>query len=121
MPPSAPKPRGAQSEDLARAHLEKSGLTWITANYRARQGEIDLIMRDGATLVFVEVRARSARGLVGALDSLTAAKLARLRGTAESYLAAHPRLAGAPCRFDVVALSWPEQGRPHIEWLKDAF
>jgi putative endonuclease len=107
--------RGAQAEDRARAHLERAGLKLLTRNYRCPRGEIDLVMADGDTLVFVEVRFRASRAFGGAAASVDARKRARLVAAAQHYLLAHP--ADRPCRFDVVAAD----GEAAIEWLHDAF
>lgn len=107
--------RGAQAEDRARAHLERAGLRLLTRNYRCPRGEIDLVMADGDTLVFVEVRFRASRAFGGAAASVDARKRARLVAAAQHYLLAHP--ADRPCRFDVVAAD----GEAAIEWLRDAF
>jgi putative endonuclease len=79
-----------------------------------RGGEIDLIMRDGATLVFVEVRSRSGAAFGGAAGSVTSAKQARIIHATRLYLAGLARIPA--CRFDVVA---EEAGR--LVWLRDAF
>lgn len=108
--------RGRNAETLAARYLESRGLTIVERNYRCRYGEIDLIARDGLTLVFVEVRARRSRAFGGAAASITAAKRNKLRRTALHYLAA---LGRSPrCRFDAVLLS----GDAHaVEWIRDAF
>jgi putative endonuclease len=115
-PPADGTPtRGAQAEDLAAAHLERQGLRLVARNFRTRHGEIDLVMRDGATLVFVEVRLRTTSGYGGAAASITAAKRARLVAAAQGYLAQLGR--EPPCRFDAVLLDGLAATR--IEWLRD--
>lgn len=106
---------GQSAEDRANAHLQAQGLRLVARNYRVRGGEIDLIMRAAdATLVFVEVRARSDRSRGGAAASIDARKQARLVLAARHYLS---RLAVEPgCRFDVVAVDGGE-----LEWLQGAF
>ena len=107
---------GNRGEDLAAAFLARAGLRLITRNYRCRYGEIDLILQDGDTLVFVEVRSRAGNAFGGAASSITAAKRERLLRTARHYLSgAGPE---PPCRFDAVLLTGDP---PHIEWLRDAF
>ena len=108
--------RGVPAENLAAAFLESRGLKVVERNYRCRFGEIDLIAASGATLVFVEVRARRSTAFGGAAASITAAKRRRLVAAARHYLARR-RVAGA-CRFDVVLLQGDE---PRIEWVADAF
>jgi len=112
---STTQARGALAEDRALAHLQRQGLVPLARNYRCKGGEIDLVMRapDG-TVVFVEVRQRSASAFGGAAASVTPAKQRRVALAAAHYLAtlAHQ----PPCRFDVVAM---RPGR--LEWLQGAF
>ena len=77
---------GARAEALAAAFLVARGLVIVERNFRCRRGEIDLIARDGETLVFVEVRLRSRRDFGGAAASITAAKRARIAAAASFYL-----------------------------------
>ena len=93
---------GQHWERVARAWLERQGLVFVAANVRCRGGELDLIMRDGATIVFVEVRQRSGTSHGGALASIGPAKRRRLARAAQAWLARHP--AAPPCRVDVVAI-----------------
>lgn len=108
--------RGREAEALAAAYLEARGLRVVDRNFRIRGGEIDLICRDGRTLVFVEVRLRSRSDFGGAAASITATKRRRLVLAARVYLMRHP---DAACRFDCVLLSDLAEAR--IEWLRDAF
>lgn len=108
---------GHTAEDIARRHLESKGLTLVERNFRSRFGEIDLIMRDGDVLVFVEVRLRRHRDFGGAASSVTGHKQAKLIKTANLYLS---RLKSLPaCRFDVVALGSLEP--LNLEWIQHAF
>jgi putative endonuclease len=108
---------GFAAEDLALEYLVNSGLRLVSRNYRCRFGEIDLIMREADTLVFVEVRLRSRSSFGGAAESITAAKRGRLLAAARCYLSALSRQP--PCRFDVVTL---DKGHTNaVRWLKDAF
>ena len=113
--------RGRQAEALALAHLERAGLTGLEKNARAGHGEIDLILRDGDTLVFVEVRAREAGALVSAAESLSVRKCAKVRETAERLIARRPDWQALYCRFDVVAVTILADRPPEIQWLPDAF
>lgn len=111
------KREGDAAEAIAAAYLRAQGLTPVARNWRCRLGEIDLICRDGATLVFVEVRRRTRSDYGGARESITFAKRRRIVAAAQSYLA---HLSHAPaCRFDVILLG-PGQP-PKLEWLRDAF
>jgi len=106
---------GARAEGLAADHLARRGLVVVERNFHTRQGEIDLIARDGDTLVFVEVRMRSRADFGGAAGSVTAAKQARWIAAAQGYLAKIGR--EPPCRFDVVLLDALDPSR--VEWMRD--
>ncbi len=109
--------RGAAGEQLAADYLQRRGLKLIERNFRVRGGEIDLICRDGACTVFVEVRRRSRSDYGGAAASIGAAKQARLVLAARHWLLRHGE---RPCRFDCVLIEGAE-GAEKIEWLRDAF
>lgn len=112
--------RGEWAEDLACRHLQGEGCELIVRNYRCRAGEIDLVMRLGDTVLFVEVRYRGRADFGTGAESVNARKRGRLLAAAQHYL---QRVAGAeepPCRFDVVSISPAEHG-PRIEWIPDAF
>jgi len=106
---------GAQAEALAARFLEGHGLAIVARNVRSRLGEIDIVAREGGTLVFVEVRLRRRGDYGGAAGSITAAKLARVRAAAELYLARLPRVPA--CRIDALLLDALDPAR--IEWVKD--
>jgi putative endonuclease len=106
---------GKKAEDVACSFLQRNGLATIERNYNCRYGEIDLIMDDDGTLVFVEVRYRSSSKFGNAVDSVDQAKQQKLVFAANHYLQNRNKLN--PCRFDVVALS---PGSPP-EWIIDAF
>lgn len=108
---------GAQAEQWAAQYLQQHGLKPITQNFRSRFGEIDLIMQDGATLVFIEVRLRRNANFGGAAASIDARKQQRIIHTAQQYLASLARTP--PCRFDVVLMD-DAQGH-NVQWLKNAF
>jgi putative endonuclease len=115
----APEPsRGRQAEDRALDFLLKQGLCLIERNYRCRYGEIDLVMEDGRTLVFVEVRFRGNPRFGGALESVDRRKQAKLLATAAHFL--KERRLDRPARFDVAALS-PAAGGLAVEWVRNAF
>jgi putative endonuclease len=111
---------GARYEDIALAHLARAGLELIARNYRCRYGEIDLVMRERETLVFVEVRYRRSSLFGGGIDSVHAGKRAKLVRAAEVFLINHPRHAGAACRFDVVALTGDDAASAP-DWRRNAF
>lgn len=113
--PPARAAAGALAETMAAEFLVARGLAIVTRNFRTRRGEIDLIARDGAMLVFVEVRLRRSQAFGGAGASITSAKGARLTAAARVYLA---RLgAEPPCRFDAVLLDGLDPSR--IVWERD--
>jgi putative endonuclease len=114
----SPSGVGAAAERQAEHYLAARGLTIQARNYRCRLGEIDLIALDGAVLVFVEVRARRARGWGSGAASISAGKRQRLVRAAQSYLATHPESARRRCRFDVLSIDL--DGGP-IEWIRGAF
>ena len=106
---------GVAAEELAARYLANRGLFVIARNYRCRFGEIDLIARDGAVLVFIEVRLRRGSRFGGAAASITPAKQKKLVATARCYLAGLKELPG--CRFDAILLDSLDTRR--IEWLRD--
>ncbi|WP_233071988.1 YraN family protein [Motilimonas eburnea] len=113
--PNIKRQIGNQYEDQASQFLTAAGLKLITQNYQCRFGEIDLIMQDGDTLVFVEVRYRSNKDFGGPLASVTTSKQNRILKTAKHYLSQKP--FEVYCRFDIIAFE--SAGEPI--WLKNAF
>lgn len=105
---------GREAENLAATFLQGQGLRLVARNYRCRMGEIDLIMEQDGTLVFVEVRMRRSAGFGGAAASITAHKQRKLIHAAQHYLQQQTRQP--PCRFDALLLDGDT-----IEWIKDAF
>jgi len=105
---------GEAAEDRALNFLQRFGLRLVERNWRCRGGELDLVMREGATWVFVEVRQRRSMAYGGALASITPAKCRRLRLAAQLFLQ-QQGLAQVPCRFDAVVL----QGDSSPEWVKN--
>jgi putative endonuclease len=108
--------RGAQAEEAASDFLTHRGLKLLERNYRCRFGEIDLIMNDGHTIVFVEVRYRRNNTFGGSVESITAAKREKLLRAARHYMAGKNEFPD--CRFDAVLLT----GDSHeIQWIENAF
>ena len=101
---------GAAGEQLARRRLEEAGLQFITANWRCQAGELDLVMRDGDVLVFVEVKTRRGERLGTAEESVTATKARRLLRAAQEFLAQRPDLADLFWRVDLVAVTLAPSG-----------
>lgn len=112
--------RGAAVEAAARDHLQQSGLRPVAANANYRLGEIDLVMLDGDTLVFVEVRYRRDDRFGGGAASVDWRKQRKLVRAAQMFLLRHRRYADGPCRFDVVEADG-DPDAPRLNWLRDAF
>ncbi|NOT87138.1 MAG: YraN family protein [Lysobacter sp.] len=112
--------QGARVEALARDFLQQNGLEPVAANAHYRGGELDLVMRDGDALVFVEVRYRRGAGFGGGAASVDANKCRKLVRAAHQFLAAHREYARVPCRFDVIDASGDPE-TPTFDWLRDAF
>ena len=111
---------GILGEKLAAGHLKRHGYKILETNYRCRGGEIDIIARDGDTLVFVEVRAKSGRSFGSPEESINATKMSRLRTAAAHYGMEHTDLP-AGRRIDVVAIDLDKNGRAlRIEIIPDA-
>lgn len=108
---------GNDFEQRACLELERAGFKLLARNYTTRHGELDLVMRDGGTVVFVEVRYRKSASHGDAATSVTAGKQAKLILAAQHWLAAHPRHARGACRFDVVSYDGPA-GAVRGEWLR---
>lgn len=115
---SATQKIGTKAEDSALSYLSEQGLKLVKRNFRCRQGEIDLIMRDGNYYVFVEVRYRKSPSHGDSLESITSNKQAKVTKAATVYLLQQDLYAQVLCRFDVVSLTAPQN---NIIWIKDAF
>ena len=103
---------GRDAEARALAFLEQQGLTLVEKNFRCRAGELDLIMRDGQALVFIEVRSRKNQHFGGAAASVGPVKQQRLWRTASFYLLKFPK--PPVCRFDLVAIEGDD-----LRWIKN--
>ncbi len=110
---------GGAAEQAACRHLERAGLALLARNYRSPFGEIDLVMRQDDTLVFVEVRFRARSDYGTPAETVDRRKQARLRAAAEHFLQRR-RASNRPCRFDIVAIT-PTAAGARIEWLRNAF
>jgi putative endonuclease len=119
--------QGQLAESACCKYLQQQGMKLLTRNYRGKRGEIDIVMEDNATLVFVEVRYRKNNTFGGALESITAEKQSRVIATAEQYLQQETKVKN--CRIDVVAMSQKPQNKAltssndeyTFEWIKNAF
>jgi len=110
--------QGRAAEQAACDFLLNQGLTLHSRNYRCRGGELDLIMEEDSTLVFVEVRYRSSHRFGGAAASVDAYKQQKLLHAAQAFLGEY-RLNNRPCRFDVITVS-PQNGELELEWIQNA-
>lgn len=114
---SSQRAKGANYEAVARHYLEGAGLTFIAANVAVRGGELDLIMRDNKTWVFVEVRYRRSSAFGDAASSVTYHKQQKLLHAATVWLAGRgASFDTSPCRFDVLAITGNQ-----LEWIANAF
>jgi len=110
---------GKTGEDLACSELERRGYAIVARRYRRRGGELDIIARDGPTLVFIEVKARDGRDFGEAAEAVTRVKRRRIAHVAMDYMM-RQHLSDCPCRFDVVSIHF-DSGRPEIEVFQNAF
>jgi len=113
-----PKQRaGDGAEQAAADHLLAAGCRIVARNARYRDGEIDLVVRERATVVFVEVRMRRSARFGGAISSINAPKQVRIGRAAQRWLFANYGERWPACRFDVVTVD----GDGTIDWIRDAF
>jgi len=111
---------GQQAEDAACLYLNNQGLTTLYRNFRGPRGEIDAIMQDRDTIVFIEVRYRKQSRFGSGAESVNHTKQAKLLATALYFLQKHPTYNNYPSRFDVISISGEVQGNG-INWIRDAF
>lgn len=97
--------KGNSAEQFAKHFLQRQGLTFVSQNYRCKYGEIDLIMRDQKTTVFVEVRYRKSQRFGSGAETVDYRKQRKLVATASHYLQNNRKAAKQPCRFDVISLT----------------
>jgi putative endonuclease len=110
---------GKTGEDLACRELERRGYVVVARRYRRRGGELDIVARDGPTIVFVEVKARVGHAFGDGAEAVTPMKQRRITRLAIDYLMRH-HLTQCPCRFDVVSVH-VESGVPVIDVFQSAF
>jgi putative endonuclease len=111
---------GKSGENYACRELERRGYAILARRFRTRGGEIDIIARDGETLVFVEVKARRSCRYGEPLDAVTPLKRHRLLRIAAEYVLLKG-VSNALCRFDIVSVLFGEGLRPRVEVVKNAF
>jgi len=112
--------RGRWAEQTALEYLLTKKLKLLDKNFRSAFGEIDLIMQDKNIILFIEVRYRSSNHFHTALESINRKKCERIIATSHQYLSENRSASQLYCRFDVVAISGPQE-TPMIEWIKNAF
>ncbi len=108
-------PAGLEAEEKCAAYLARAGLDIVARNWRCRLGELDLVAREGDTLVFVEVRYRRSERYGGAGESIAGRKRARLLAAAKLYLSG---AGDRPCRFDAMIVK--SLAPLELEWVRDA-
>ncbi len=118
--PAAHLSQGHKSERQAGKYLVRQGLKLLQRNYRTPFGEIDLIMQQKETLVFVEVRFRRSNDFGTPAETVDLRKQAKLRAVAEHYLQKNKDKSQQACRFDIVAITTNQNGET-FQWLQNAF
>jgi len=113
--------RGKATEEFAKQYLIQQGLVFIDQNVHCRQGEIDLVMQDGQTFIFVEVKYRKNNHFGGAISAISQSKQNKIKHCVAFFLhKANLNEYNTPCRFDVIALDG-DINKPQVTWLKNAF
>ena len=112
---------GQNAEQLALEYLLDRGLKLITKNYSCRYGEIDLIMQEPASVVFVEVRFRKHTGFGSGAESVDHRKQLKLSKSAECFLQRNKQYTKFPCRIDVISIGQKKKtAAPDIDWIRNA-
>jgi putative endonuclease len=113
------KPLGSEGEDLAVRFLQKKGYRIVARNYKTPVGEIDIIARDGDTIVFIEVKTRTDISFGYPFEAVNKRKRQKLKNLALLYLKRQGK--ESPVRFDVLSIFCMDNGKKDIEHIKDAF
>lgn len=112
---------GTTHEEYAKEFLQSGGLKPLVSNFYSRFGEIDLIMLDHTTLVFIEVKYRNNSSFGTAIASVTRPKQKKIIKTARFFLSQNKKYNEWNCRFDVIGIDEKQDGKKHIHWIKNAF
>lgn len=112
---------GATAEAFAEQYLKKQGLTLIAKNFLCKQGEIDLIMQENETIVFIEVRHRKNANYGSAVETVTWQKQNKIIKAATLFMMKHDWHEKKSVRFDVFACQGSLEAKPEITWVKQAF
>ena len=107
---------GSIYEEKIAAFLKQNGFVILERNYRCKQGEIDIIAKDGSYFVFIEVKYRASGSAGFSLEAIDHRKALRIRNAAVYYLYSHQRPEETPCRFDAAGIDGDE-----ITYIRDAF
>ena len=113
--------RGLDCETLAARHLQESGVEVLARNLRCKSGELDIVAREGNTLLIVEVRQRVRKDFGGALQSVTWRKRRKIISATRYFMQANREWRRHSLRFDVIAVEGTPDGTHHINWVRDAF
>ena len=114
--------KGQQAEQLALSFLQQNGLEIVQTNFSCKLGEIDLIMLDQDTLVFVEVKYRKQKRYGHPLETINPSKQRKIIKTIQYFLMKYPKFAQYPCRIDAIAIHSQVQSQQEtLEWIKNAF
>jgi putative endonuclease len=111
---------GRRGEQLAATHLQKLGFVVLSKNWRCREGELDLVVTDGRTLVVCEVKTRAGTNFGDPAEAITADKVARIRRITARWLSTF-RVGWCPIRFDVIAVYAPPGGEVRLRHIPGAF
>lgn len=112
---------GRMAEDLALRYLQKHDMTLLERNFRSRFGEIDLIMQENNTIIFVEVRSRKNTAFLHPAETIDHSKRTKIRRTSQVFMQKTPASSHFDWRFDVITLTGRRENEMKIEWIKSAF
>lgn len=115
-----PQDLGRKGEDIAASMLRRKGWSVVERNYRFGHKEIDLVVRNGNLVAFVEVKTRAGLGFGHPLEAITRAKRRELSYVAAAWIARNGQ-PGDVYRFDAVAITWQGRGQPRVEHVEDAW
>ena len=113
---------GKKGEDIALKYLTEKGYELVARNYRfSRYGELDLVMKDGKYLVFIEVRTKKNKIYGSPLETIDYAKRRQIEKMAQLFLVREKLPQDTFCRFDAIGIIAPDNNEPEIEHIQDAF
>jgi putative endonuclease len=123
--PTLPTPNpahelGRRGEDLVATFVKTRGLTILCRNWRCREGELDILATDGDMLVVCEVKTRTSDEFGTPADAMNAKKIRHIKDATNRWLREY-RVPYVPVRYDLAEVWWPPEGKPHIQYRRDAF